>query len=230
MPSTVIRSAETVEALGAGVRTASALAGERPVCVAPVSLRPLLQLDIVGPEPPVPPGELPWRYDRRQADTFTAAWTLGCVAAFAAAGVASLTLHEAAGWGGLVAARQDGLPEMPAAPGTVLPVRPVVASLQALAGQRVRPVVTDAPRLHGLAVVRTDGSTMVLVANLASHEQSVRLADADDTVVPDSRALLEPDGRGGATWVPAVGPDGAVSLPSGGVARWTLAVERATIG
>jgi hypothetical protein len=222
--------AETVEALGAGVRTASALAGERPVCVAPVSLRPLFNPDVVGPEPPVPPGELPWRYDRRQAETFTAAWTLGCVAAFATAGVASLTLHEAAGWGGLVAARQDGLPEMPAAPGTVLPVGLVVASLQALAGQRLRLVSTDAPRLHGLAAVRPDGLTTVLVANLASHVRSVRLADGDGTVVPDSRALLEPDGRGGATWVPAAGPDGAVSLPSGGVARWTLAVERAIIG
>jgi hypothetical protein len=53
--------AETIEALDAGVRTASALAGGKPVVVGPVSLRPLFNPDLVGPEPPPPPGGLPWR-------------------------------------------------------------------------------------------------------------------------------------------------------------------------
>ncbi|HZW01540.1 MAG TPA: hypothetical protein VFF55_08220, partial [Candidatus Deferrimicrobium sp.] len=109
--------AETIEALDAGVRTAAALASGKPVVVGPVSLRPLFNPDLVGPELPPPPGGLPWRYDPRQVADFAAAWTLGSVAAFAAAGVAALTLHEAAGWGGLVAARHQDLPEMPAAPG-----------------------------------------------------------------------------------------------------------------
>lgn len=221
---------ETIEALGAGVRTAAALAGGGPVCVAPVSLRPLFNPDLVGPEPRVPPGELPWRYDRRQTEMLTAAWTLGCVAAFASAGVAALTLHEAAGWGGLVAARHEELPEMSAAPGTVLPVGQVVAALLAHRGRPIRELRADAPRLHGLAAVRPDGSSDVLIANLASHERSVQLGDGVGTPVPDSLALLQPDGRGGASWVPVAGIADVVMVPPDGVARWTLSAPSRTIG
>jgi hypothetical protein len=213
--------AETIEALDAGVRTAAALAGGKPVCVAPVSLRPLFNPDLVGPEPPVPAGELPWRYDRRQVGGFTAAWTLGSVAAFAAAGVAALTLHEAAGWGGLVAARHESLPEMPAAPATILPVGRVVQALAALAGSDLLDVDT-APPIHALAVRRPDGVIEVLITNLASDPRRVELSGAAGSLVGGEVAFLAADGSGGATWQ-AVSAPATLELPPSGIARLLLA-------
>ena len=213
--------AETIEALAAGVRTASALAGGKPVAVAPVSLRPLFNPDLVGPEAPPPAGGLPWRYDERQVTLFTAAWTLGCVAAFASAGVAALTLHEAAGWGGLVAAAHASLPAMPAPAGTILPVGRVVAALAALAGRPLR-VVETAGGVHAVAVEEEDG-IRILVANLASDARVVELElDGRAPRVSDV-LLMAPDEAGGAGWVPVALADGRLELPPCGVASLLLA-------
>jgi hypothetical protein len=208
--------AETIEALDAGVRTASALAGGKPVVVAPVSLRPLFNPDLVGPEPAPPPGGLPWRYDGRQVGEFAAAWTLGSVASFAAAGVAALTLHEAAGWGGLVAASHRDLPDMPAAPGTILPVGRVMAVLAELSGMALL-AVASAPPIHALAVWDRDGASRVLVANLGMESRQVAVR-REGTVAPAAQAaILAPGRAGGATWQSVEMPDGVIDLPPSGV-------------
>ncbi len=216
--------AETIEALGAGVRTAAALAGGKPVVVGPVSLRPLFNPDLVGPEAPPPPGGLPWRYDARQVGDFAAAWTLGSVAAFASAGVAALTLHEAAGWGGLVAARHRDLPEMPAAPGTILPVGRVVAAL-AEPRRRGRCWRSTAHRPSTRWPFATSsGATRVLVANLGT-EQPTGHASASGRCPARllEVAMLSGDGAGGASWVVTEVAGDMVALPPTSVA--SLLVE-----
>jgi hypothetical protein len=213
--------AETIEALPAGVRTASALAGGKPVAVAPVSLRPLFNPDLVGPEAPPPPGGLPWRYDERQVTPFAAAWTLGCVAAFACAGVAALTLHEAAGWGGLVAAAHASLPAMPAPPGTVLPVGRVVAAVAALEGRPLRAVET-ADGVHALAVEEGEG-VRILVANLASETRALDVELDGSAVSISSAQRLTANGSGGADWQPLEVDAGRLVLPASGVASLLLA-------
>ena len=215
--------AETIEALDAGVRTASVLAGGKPVVVGPVSLRPLFNPDLVGPEPPPPPGGLPWRYDPRQVGEFAAAWTLGSVAAFAAAGVTALTLHEAAGWGGLVAGSHQGLPEMPAAPGTMLPVGRVVAALAELSGWALL-AVQSAPPIHALAVRDSDGTARVLVANLGSESRQVTVRFGVEPARPFEVAMLT-TGVGGASWVITEGAGDGLELPSAGVASLLVQAE-----
>ena len=214
--------AETIEALGVGVRTAAALAGGKPVVVGPVSLRPLFNPDLVGPESPPPPGGLPWRYDPRQVGDFAAAWTLGSVAAFASAGVAALTLHEAAGWGGLVAARHRDLPEMPATPGTILPVGRVVAALASLARAELL-AVDSAPPVHAVAVRDGSAATRMLVANLGSEHRQVRVRVGSVAARLLEVAMLSGDGAGGAEWVVTEVAGDMVALPSAGVA--SLLVE-----
>jgi hypothetical protein len=209
--------AETLEALPAGVRTASALADGKPVAVAPVSLRPLFNPDLVGPEPTPAPGSLPWRYDERQVTAFAAAWTLGCAAAFTSAGIVSLTLHEAAGWGGLVAASHASLPAMPVPSGTVLPVGRVVAELAALRGRPVRAVETS-HGIHALAVEEAAG-TRVLVANLAGEPRNVELDAAGSVADVADAVRLAADASGGAAWLPVSLEAGRLPMPAFGVAR-----------
>jgi len=214
--------AETIEALDAGVRTASALAGGKPVVVAPISLRPLFNPDLVGPELAPPPGGLPWRYDKRQVGHFAAAWTLGSVAAFAAAGVTALTLHEAAGWGGLVAANHEDLPEMPAAPGTILPVGRVVAALADLSGAELL-AVESAPPIHAVAVRDVSGATRMLVANLGAESRQVAVRREVGPPPVAEVAVLVLDGSGGATWQPVEMADGVMELPPSGVVNLRIA-------
>jgi hypothetical protein len=120
---------ETVDSLAATVATARDLGGGAPVHVAPVSMKPLFNPDRVGPEPDPGPGGLPDRYDRRQGDVLTAIWTLASLAVLASEGVASVSVHEAAGWAGLVEATCRELPRMPHRPGFTLPVGRVVAAI-----------------------------------------------------------------------------------------------------
>lgn len=213
--------AETIEALGVGVRTAAALAGGKPVVVGPVSLRPLFNPDLVGPEPPPLPGSLPWRYDSRQVGHFAAAWTLGSAAAFASAGVAALTLHEAAGWGGLVAARHQDLPKMPAEPGTILPVGRVVRALAGLARAELL-AVDSAPPIHAVAIRDSSGVTRMLVANLGTDHRLVTVRVRSAIARAVEVAMLSGDGAGGARWVVTLISGDMLELPPAGVASLVI--------
>ena len=213
--------AETIETLSAGVRTAAALAGGKPVVVGPVSLRPLFNPDLVGPEAPPPPGGLPWRYDERQVGAFTAAWTLGSAAAFASAGVMALTLHEAAGWGGLVAAQHADLPQMPAAPGTILPVGRVVAALAELADMTLLAAQCASP-IHALAARDEAGATRLLVANLGTESRHVTLRNGSEAAQAGQVSLLSGDDAGGAQWVATKVTAGGLDLPPSAVARLVI--------
>jgi hypothetical protein len=208
---------ETVEVLPATVRTASALGSGRPVVVGPVSLKALFNPDLVGPEPSPAPGGLPGRYDARQPSMFAAAWTVGVVAALASAGAAAVTLHETAGWAGLVAADQQGLPPMAVPAGTLLPVGHVVAALTRLRGE-VLDANLSAPHLAALAVRGPRGALSVLLANLDRAPVRVLVTPGRRGDIGRPFLLVSDDGAPGWAWRPAPA-DGPMSLSGYGVAR-----------
>jgi hypothetical protein len=181
-----------------------------------VSLKALVNPHQVGPDLPTLHGVLPARYDRRQVTSFTAAWTLGCAAALANAGAASLALHEAAGWAGLVAAAQVGLPAMPTEVGAVLPVGRVVQALANLALAELLDVEVADP-LHAAAVRWTDGHFRVVVANLGPRPRSLAVVAGRRPADVSAVAVLDLAEDGGASWRPADVVGGGIQLPPAGV-------------
>lgn len=170
----------TLRAQPATLAGARAVAGQQPVAVGPVTLRPRFNAVATGPQPPTPPDRLPPQVDPRQAGWFAAAWAVGCRAALAAAD--SLTLFEAAGMRGLLArADEDPHPLFPARPGMAFPVHTV---LTALAGWSRRPVLATAfdRRVAALAVQLPDGPAAA-VANLTA--EPVRVGADHDGRHPD---------------------------------------------
>ena len=208
---------ETTEVLPTTVRTAAALAGGCPVVVGPVSLKAHFNPDLVGPEPPPSRGSLPSRYDSRQPSMFAAAWTVGVVSALASAGAAALTLHETAGWAGLVAADQSGLPSMAIPAGTLLPVGHVVAALSHMRGE-VLDVDPSTPNLAALAVRAPGGALSVMLANLDGAPATAVMATGRRAQISRRLLLVPSDGAPGWAWGP-LPADGPLCLPGYGVAR-----------
>ena len=96
----------------------------KPLVISPVTLRPRFNPNATGPEPVVPPGELPPKVDPRQLSLFAAAWTLAMIKALAEAGADSVTFYETTGWRGVMeTAAGSPLPEkFPSIPGAVFPL------------------------------------------------------------------------------------------------------------
>ena len=194
---------EGIEALPGQVRTARSMMGGGSVGVAPVSLKPHVNPDLHGDEPPVRPGGLPARYDERQGTVFAAAFTLGCIAALADAGADVATLHEAAGWGGLVGARHASLPPPPLPPGIPYPAFDVLAAMAGASGAPLRSV--NAPVGIAAVAVELDDRVRLLLASLEPEERSVELARPAGVAagLPEIASLAprSTDGTGG--WMPA---------------------------
>ncbi|MGH3737385.1 MAG: hypothetical protein ACRDT6_17510 [Micromonosporaceae bacterium] len=169
---------ETLEGQTATVNSARRLAGGLPLVVGPVTLRPRFNPVATGIQAPPPPGELPPTVDPRQAAAFTAAWTVGSVAALASA--QELTYFETAGWRGLFARRDPALahPGFPAAPGSVFPVHRALAGLAAMSGRPRFATEGGNGRLAAIAVADT-GGVEVLLANLTPEEMPARISAGD---------------------------------------------------
>ena len=143
---------ETLEIQEQVVRLAGRLAGGIPVAVTPVTLLPHV------------PGAVGSEGDPRVRTPFGAAWTLGSLAALAAAGACSVTFHEAVGPGGIL--DPEGAPT---------PAYHVLAAATALRGGRlVSAHVSDRRELAALAVGLA-GWITVLVANLSPEPRTALL-------------------------------------------------------
>ena len=79
---------ENLDAQAETVRSARAIAGDKPIAVSPITLRRRVNFHAAGDPPPTPPGELPDSVDVRQAALFGAAWTAGSVKYLSEAGAA----------------------------------------------------------------------------------------------------------------------------------------------
>jgi hypothetical protein len=168
---------ESLEAQQQTVETARQFAGDRPIMVSPVTLKPRFNPVATGPQPPVPPGELPPQVDPRQPTLFAAGWTLGSIAALAKGGAYSVTYYETIGWRGIMETEAGTLlPEkFPSAAGCVFPVYHVLADLGQSAGSHVLPLeAADPLKIQGLAVGSERAETL-WVANMTEQPQTVIL-------------------------------------------------------
>jgi hypothetical protein len=168
---------ETLAGQAETVRSARAIAGERPLAVGPVTLRPRFNPNSTGPEPEPAPGELPPSVDYRQPSLFAAGWLAGSVNALANAGVDSLTYFETTGWKGLVERRGHPLrlPAFHSWPGMVFPVYHVLADIAEFRDGEVLPLtVDDALRVQALAL-RDGDRVRVILANMTGDPIQVVL-------------------------------------------------------
>lgn len=176
---------ENLEGQAQAVRSARRIAAGKPVVVSPVTLRPRFNPEAVGPEPPPPPGELPFAVDPRQMSLFGAGWTVGSIHALARAGAISVTLYETTRWRGVLETEAGSpLPAQFASfPGGVFPLYHPLADLaeagtQLLATESSRPLEAEA-----LALQLPDGRIRALIANHTGTAQAITL-----TGVPNATA------------------------------------------
>jgi D-apionolactonase len=176
---------ENLDAQAETVRSARAIAGDKPIAVSPITLRRRVNFHAAGEAPPTQPGELPDSVDVRQAALFGAAWTVGSAKYVCEAGAGSVTYYETTGWRGVVE-RTDG-PELPdrfaSRPGEALPLyHPVADAIEWRNAKVLTCESSDPLGAVAFAVRTTDGSTRLLVANLTPRERDVVVAPLDGSV------------------------------------------------
>ena len=168
---------ETLAAQAVTVASAREIAGERPLAVGPVTLRPQYNPDATGPEAKTEPSELPPSVDPRQSSLFAAGWTVGSLRSLAGAGADTLTYFETTGWRGLIERSDHPLrvAGFHSVPGMVFPLYHVFADLAEFAGGELLAVeVDDRLRLDALAL-RKGGRRRLLVASFGEQPVTVEL-------------------------------------------------------
>jgi len=161
----------------------------KPLVVSPVTLRPCFNPNATGPEPVVPPGELPPQVDPRQLSLFGAAWTLTMIKALAESGADSVTFYETTGWRGVMeTAASSPLPEkFPSIPGTVFPLYHVLTDVGEFAGGEVLRTKSSDPLAVASLLLQAGGRHRLIVANLSAEPRRAKLQDFDGIVL--SRTL-----------------------------------------
>jgi hypothetical protein len=169
---------ETLAAQPETVRSARAIAGDRPLVIGPITLRLRFNPNATGPEPEPGPGELPSSVDYRQPSLFAAGWLAGSINALGNAGVDALTYFETTGWKGLIERRDHPLwiEGFHSWPGMVFPVYHVLADVGELGDGQILPVTLgDGLRVQALAL-RDGDRVRVILANMTDEPLSVALA------------------------------------------------------
>jgi hypothetical protein len=172
---------ENLQAQPDTIATARSFAPGVRCYVTPVTLRPRFNAVAVTDQE-FPDGGLPWPVDVRQPSLFGAAWTLGSVAALAAAGADAITYYDTQGPAGVVEgpAGSPDPAEFFSRPDTPYPLAVVLADACELGGRPVLGLAgLDPARVAGLAVAGpvADGGAgrTVLLANLTDAVLQVRV-------------------------------------------------------
>jgi hypothetical protein len=166
---------ETLAAQAETVRSARAIAGERPIAVGPITLAPRFNPNATGAEAPLPEGALPPSVDYRQPSLFAAGWLAGSINSLGNAGADALTYFETTGWKGLIERSDHPLRVLAihSWPGMVFPVYHVLADVAEFSGGEVLPVAVSDP-LHVQALALRDGTRVRLVlANMRDEDATV---------------------------------------------------------
>jgi D-apionolactonase len=167
---------ETLQAQAETVESARRLAGDLPVVVTPVTLKPRFNPNATGSEPEPEPGELPQQVDPRQASLFAAAWTLGSIKYLSESAVHAATYYETTGWRGVMETENGTpLPErFNSIAGAVFPIYHVLADVGEFSGGGVISSRSSDPlRVDGMTM-RKEGRSRTMLANLSSKSQAVR--------------------------------------------------------
>ncbi|MBV9607482.1 MAG: hypothetical protein JO027_20375, partial [Solirubrobacterales bacterium] len=171
---------ETPEAQGEQARTAHDFASGKPLFVGPVTLKRRYNVNATAAEAQEQ-GELPDSVDPRQASLFGAAWTLASAKHLSEGGAAAITYFETVGWRGVIQGdAEPPLPaEFPGRAGQAFPLAHVLADLAELRGWELVDCESTRPlAATGLAARDPDGKLAVLMANLTSAPQRLRLSGA----------------------------------------------------
>jgi len=223
---------ESVEGQRDTVKTAKQFAGGLPIYVTPVTLRPRFNPNVTGPEPETAPGKLPRQVDVRQMSLFGAGWTVGSLKYLAEAGAAGITYYETCGWRGVME-RTSGSPRptrFRSVPGGVFPLFHVLADAGELKGGEFLRSESSAPLSVDGLVLRRDGRTLILLANMRGQHKlvslgidpgvrDIRMRVLDETTF--ERATRDPKGFRSAARQPVEPKAGSVevTLRPYGVAR-----------
>jgi len=149
-------------------RNAVRLAGNRPVHIGPITLKPRFNaVATTQGEPVVPDGTESFddRTDARQGTPFAAAWMLASAAALAIDGVASLTYFETTGPRGL----------RPNSDGRRYPVHRLAGWLTALPGSTKLDVAGDVPQGIHIIAASSGSQVVVLLSNLGRENHTLEL-------------------------------------------------------
>ena len=167
---------ENLKAQTATVDRARALAGKLPVMISPVTLKPRFNAVATGAAS-VTGRLLPEQVDPRQASLFGAGWTVGSLRHLCASGVVALTYYETIGWRGLMESESDSpLPGLSASfLGGVFPMYHVFADVGEFAGGYALPSESSSSRIAEALVLSKNGSIVILLANLTTSRQTVRI-------------------------------------------------------
>lgn len=179
---------ETLQAQPETVRSARTLT-DKPLVVSPITLKQRFNPVATGPDSPLPVRQLPPQVDPRQLSLFTAAWTVGSIAALAGAGASSLTYFETIGPRGVMESeRGSAWPHLfPSKPGMLFPVYHLFAAL-AGAEQIALPQISDPARTAALAIFHQAKLITMMIANLTPASISVAL---EKTLQPREAQFLE---------------------------------------
>lgn len=211
---------ETLAVLTDQADTARAHCPRVPLWCGPVTLRMRFNPNVTGPVAMGLPGVVPADVDARQRGLFGAAFTLGQIAAWAAAGIESLVLYAPFGPRGVVHVRTlfpiPWYDDQPA--GMVYPPYLVLAGLAGYGGREMRAVAITAPqRIAALAV-----EDSLWLANLGPLEVRVAVS-GNQTRILNADSFLESVSRPEGFW-----DRGAERVAAGIILLGPYAVARVT--
>jgi hypothetical protein len=166
---------ETLTAQATTVESASAIVGNLPLSVGPITLKP--RFNAAATSTQSQEDENAASIDPRQMSLFTAGWTIGSMKYLALARVKWLTYHETIGERGLLKFNnneEDTLP-FPFPSNACFPVYHVFADLAVFAqADLLSCEVSDSSTIGALALSKNE-QILLLVANLTNATQSVTL-------------------------------------------------------
>ncbi len=198
--------ASLVEALAGQtetVKSARVFCGNLPLIMSPVTLKPRFNAVATQPEESETSEKLPDQVDVRQMSLFGAVWTLGSIKNLAESGVGSITYYETTGWRG-VTETEAGSPlpdKFPARAGDIFPIYHVLRDVGEWRSGDLLGARSSDPLSAEALVVRIDGATYMLVANMTPTQKqvtvgplgmeraSVRLLDAESA----PKAMRDPE-------------------------------------
>jgi hypothetical protein len=159
------------------VASARHLAGDLPVMVSPVTLKPRFNPYATGGTNPQP-GALPPRVDVRQVSLFGAGWTAISLKYLSLGGASRLTYYETSGLCGVMQTQSGSpMPEaIPSVPGCVYPLYHVLAALGEFKGGQVLPVDAPQPLVSDAILLRIAHRQRLVIVNFTASEQPVTLA------------------------------------------------------
>jgi D-apionolactonase len=168
---------ETTTVIATTLESARAFCGDKPLSVAPITLKMRWNPNATAPEPARNLHELPRQVDVRQASLIGAGWTLGAINALAQAGAQTATFYQITGMLGIMLPEDDAHIRalFPAPLGAVYPMWHVFADVNTWRGASYRHIYSNDPLRVACFAVQHNSTLRVILANLQGVAQTIVL-------------------------------------------------------